>query len=191
MPEPDLNKLMTFYTSSALREWLESHHLVEKELWIKVFKKESKVPSVTWDDLVIEALCFGWIDGIKKSLDDTAYIQRITPRKTKSSWSKRNRDHVERLIKEGRMTEAGMVQVRAAQEDGRWENAYAVREMTVPDDFIEALSHEPSAKHFFEGLTKSSRYVIAHGLLSAKKPETRQKRFDKYRDMMIKGEKPN
>ena len=102
---------------------------------MKIFKKQSAVTSVTWDEVVIEALCWGWIDGVKKSLDEQAYLQRITPRKARSSWSKRNRAHVERLIEEGRMQEPGLVHVRAAEADGRWENAYAVREMTVPERF--------------------------------------------------------
>ena len=190
MPEPNLTNILAFETSSDLARWLEVNHDIESELWIKVFKKSANVSSVTWDDVVVEALCWGWIDGIKKSLDESAYLQRITPRKAKSSWSKRNRQHVERLIKEGRMHEAGMLHVRAAQADGRWENAYAVSEMQVPDDFIKALESLPKAKEFFDKLTKSNRYVIAHGLLSAKKPETRQKRFDQYLDMMIQEIKP-
>ena len=190
MPEPNLTNILAFETSSDLARWLEVNHDIESELWIKVFKKSANVSSVTWDDVVVEALCWGWIDGIKKSLDESAYLQRITPRKAKSSWSKRNRQHVERLIKEGRMREAGMLHVRSAQADGRWENAYAVSEMQVPDDFIKALESLPKAKQFFDKLTKSNRYVIAHGLLSAKKPETRQKRFDQYLDMMIQEIKP-
>jgi len=190
MPEPNLTNILAFETSSDLARWLEVNHDIESELWIKVFKKSANVSSVTWDDVVVEALCWGWIDGIKKSLDESAYLQRITPRKAKSSWSKRNRQHVERLIKEGRMHEAGMLHVRSAQADGRWENAYAVSEMQVPDDFIKALESLPKGKQFFDKLTKSNRYVIAHGLLSAKKPETRQKRFDQYLDMMIQEIKP-
>lgn len=190
MPEPDPTKILAFESSKSLCDWLEVNHANKSELWVQIFKKNSKISSVSWDDVVIEALCWGWIDGIKKSLDDESYLQRITPRKLNSSWSKRNRSHVERLITEGRMKEAGMIQVQAAKADGRWENAYSVSEMTVPDDFIKALEHQPSAKQFFEGLTKSNRYVIAHGLLSAKRPETRQKRFDKFLDMMIEGKKP-
>ncbi|WP_336510880.1 YdeI/OmpD-associated family protein [Aliamphritea spongicola] len=157
---------------------------------MKIFKKQSGIASVTWDDVVVEALCWGWIDGVKKSIDDQAYVQRITPRKPRSSWSKRNRAHVERLISEGRMTAPGMVQVRAAQADGRWENAYTASEMEVPADFIEALASQPEAKAFYKTLTKSARYVIAHGLISAKKPETRQRRFTKFMDALGRGKKP-
>jgi len=146
--------------------------------------------SVTWDDVVIESLCWGWIDGIKKSFDDQAYLQRVTPRKARSNWSKRNTEHVERLITDGRMTEPGLVHVRAAKADGRWENAYTVSEMEVPADFLAALERKPKAKQHFETLTKSSRSVIAYGLTSAKKPETRQRRFEKFIDMLARKEKP-
>ena len=190
MPQPDIKDIQSFESAADLAGWLKVNHRTETELWIKIYKKDSNVKSVTWDDVVVESLCWGWIDGIKKSLDKDAYLQRITPRKAKSSWSKRNRQHVERLISQGRMTQAGMVHVKAAQVDGRWENAYAVSEMQVPDDFIKALDAQPKAKQFFESLNKSNRYVIAHGLLDAKKPETRQRRFEKFMDMMVQGIKP-
>ena len=149
MPEPNPERINSFENSVELGQWLKQNHAIESELWVKVFKKSSKIPSVTWDDIVVEALCWGWIDGIKKSIDDKAYFQRITPRKTRSNWSKRNRKHVENLIKEGRMTEQGLVHVRAAKADGRWENANSVSEMKVPEDFLEALKNKPDAKVFF------------------------------------------
>ena len=181
---------MTFVTPGDLARWLEVNHATESELWVKIFKIKTGIPSVTWDDVVVEALCWGWIDGIKKSIDAQAYLQRITPRKARSNWSKRNREHAERLIDEGRMTEAGLVHIRAAKEDGRWENAYVASEMAVPADFLAALESQPQAKQFYETLNKSSRYVIAYGLESAKKPETRQKRFAKFMDMMVHGVNP-
>lgn len=190
MPEPDPTKIMPFASPKDFGDWLKTNHATESELWIKIFKIKAGVPSVTWEDVVIEALCWGWIDGIKKSIDDQAYLQRVTPRKARSSWSKRNREHVERLISEGRMTEPGLVHVRAAKADGRWENAYVVSEMKVPADFLAALDDKPKAKLFFETLTKSSCYVIAHGLTSAKKPETRQRRFTKFIDMLSNEVKP-
>lgn len=190
MPEANPQKTLTFSTASDLADWLNANHAVESELWIKIFKKQSGVLSVTWDDVVVECLCWGWIDGVKKSIDDQAYRQRITPRKARSIWSKRNRDHVERLISEGRMEESGLAHVRAAKADGRWENAYSVSEMEVPDDFLAALEDELKAKRFFETLNKSNRYVIAYGLLSAKKSETREKRFTKYMEALLQGKKP-
>ncbi|ACJ30720.1 Conserved hypothetical protein [Shewanella piezotolerans WP3] len=190
MPEPELSKIMSFETGQKLAEWLTENHATETELWIKIYKKGSKVQSVTWNDVVVEVLCWGWIDGIKKSIDEHAYLQRITPRKARSNWSKRNTEHVERLLSEGRMRESGLAHVNAAKADGRWENAYRVREMEVPADFLAQLESQPLVKQFFETLSKSSRYVIAHGLTSAKKPETRQRRITKYMTMLINKEKP-
>lgn len=190
MPEPDPAKFITFAQPEDLADWLSSHHSREKELWVKIFKKGTGIPSVTWDDVVIESLCWGWIDGIKKSLGAEAYIQRITPRKAKSNWSKRNREHCERMIREGRMMTSGLVHVQAAKADGRWENAYSVSEMAVPDDFLGALKDHATAKQFFQTLNKSSRYVIAHGLISAKKPETRLRRFEKFIGMLAREEDP-
>ena len=183
--------MMTFKSPTELSNWLQANHATESELLIKMFKKGSGIASVNWDEVVIESLCWGWIDGVKKSLDDQAYLQRITPRKARSNWSKRNTEHVERLIIEGRMKEPGLVHVRAAKEDGRWKNAYTTSEMKVPDDFLAALESMPKAKEFYETLTKSSRNVIAYGLESAKKPETRQRRFNTFMDKLIRKEKPD
>jgi len=190
MPEANPEKIKSFSSPEDLGRWLKINHGIETELWVKIFKKNTGIPSVSWDDVVIEILCWGWIDGIKKSIDDQAYLQRVTPRKAGSNWSKRNREHVERLIKEGRMTESGIVHVRAAKADGRWQNAYVASEMKVPADFILALESEPKAKLFYETLTKTNRYVIAYGLTSPKKAETRQRRFVKFMDMLIRQEKP-
>ena len=190
MPEADLVRIMSFVSPKDLSEWLKVNHAAESELWIKIFKKNTGIQSVTWNDVVIEVLCWGWIDGIKKSIDDQAYLQRITPRKSRSSWSKRNTKHVERLISEDRMEEPGLVHVRTAKSDGRWENAYIVSEMEVPEDFLAALVNQPGLKMFFETLNKSSRYVIAYGLTSAKKAETRHVRFTKYMTMLAQGQKP-
>jgi uncharacterized protein YdeI (YjbR/CyaY-like superfamily) len=190
MPVPDPSRSMTFATSKELAHWLKVHHATESELWVKIYKKNTGIQSVIWDDVVIEALCWGWIDGIKKSIDDLTYLQRITPRKARSNWSKRNTEHAERLIRDGRMMVSGLVHVRAAKADGRWDNAYVVSEMKVPADFLAALENKPNVKQFFEALNKSSRYAIAHGLTSAKKPETRQRRFAKFMNMLIREEKP-
>jgi len=190
MLKSDTSKIMTFKSPKDLSKWLQANHALESELWVKIFKKGSGVPSVSWNELVIETLCWGWIDGIKKSLDDQAYLQRITPRKLRSNWSKKNTEHIERLILEGRLEEPGLVHVCAAKADGRWENAYSASEMKVPADFLADLDNWPKAKQFYETLTKSNRYVIAYGLESAKKPETRQRRFKKFIDMLTHEEKP-
>lgn len=190
MPEHDPLKTMTFTTPKDLSEWLKANHATESELWVKIFKKNTGIKSVTWNDVVIEILCWGWIDGVKKSIDDQAYLQRITPRKARSCWSKRNTEHVERLISEDRMKESGLVHVRAAKADGRWENAYVASGLEVPADFLAALENQPRAKQFFETLNKSSRHVIAYGLTSAKKPETRERRFENFMSMLLLKEKP-
>lgn len=190
MPVPDPSRIMTFVRPKDLGHWLKVNYAIERELWVKIYKKNTGIQSVTWDDVVIEALCWGWIDGVKKSIDDQAYLQRITPRKARSNWSKRNTEHAERLISEGLMMESGLVHVSAAKADGRWENAYVVSEMEVPADFLAALEIEPNVKQFFDTLNKSSRYAIAYGLTSAKKPETRQRRFGKFMNMLVNEEKP-
>lgn len=192
MPEPTPAKTRSFSSPEKLGEWLKSNHGTEDELWIKVYKKGTGKPSVTWNDIVIESLCWGWIDGVRKSFDGDAYLQRITPRKNGSSWSKRNTEHVERLTKEGRMAEPGLAHVRAAKKDGRWEKAYApASEMEIPADFLEAIESRPKAKEFFDQLTKSNRYVIAYALATAKRPETRDRRFKKYLDIVERGVKPS
>ena len=190
MPEPNPARIATFSKSNDLAQWLTVNHASQSELWVKIFKKGTGIQSVTWDDVVIEALCWGWIDGIKKPLDNQAYLQRITPRTKNSKWSKRNTEHAERLIRDGRMQTAGLAEVHAAKADGRWDKAYVASEIEVPEDFLAALHHEPQVQQFYATLSKSSRYVIAYGLTSAKKAETRQRRFRKYMTMLSQGEKP-
>jgi len=190
MLESEQLSMMTFETPQDLAQWLKLNHNRKSELLIKVYKKNSGIPSVTWDDVVIEALCWGWIDGIKKSIDGQTYLQRITPRKVRSNWSKRNTQHAERLISENRMMESGFKHIRAAKADGRWENAYVVSELKVPIDFLAALENTPNAQAFYKSLNKSSRYAIAHGLISAKKSETRLRRFNKFMNMLVNKEKP-
>jgi uncharacterized protein YdeI (YjbR/CyaY-like superfamily) len=189
VPEPDQTRIQAFEDSTAFWEWLELNHASEPEVWVKMYKKASGQKTINWEEAVIEALCWGWIDSVKKSFDDQAYLQRFTPRRKGSNWSKRNREHVERLIAAGRMREPGLVHMRAAQADGRWAAAYAASEMTVPEDFLAALEKRPKAKAFFETLNKQNRYAIAYRLQTARKPETRQKRFEQFLAMLEKGEK--
>jgi uncharacterized protein YdeI (YjbR/CyaY-like superfamily) len=189
MPEPDITRIHAFEDAPAFWLWLAQNHDTEPELWLKIYKKGSGQKTIDWNGAVVEALCWGWIDGIKKSLDDEAYLQRFTPRRPNSNWSKRNREHVERLTAEGRMQEPGLIHVRAAQENGRWQTAYAPpSEMTMPEDFMAALAERPLAKAFFETLNRQNRYAIAYRLQTAKKPETRQKRFDSFLAMLEKEE---
>lgn len=190
MPEPDERRICAFEDAAAFGRWLAEHHATEPELYVKIYKKSSGQKTITWNEAVVEALCWGWIDSVKKSYDDRAYLQRFSPRRKGSNWSKRNREHVERLLDEGRMQEPGMVHVRAAQADGRWDAAYAPpSEMTVPDDFLAALEERPAAKAFFETLNRQNRYAIAYRLQTARKPETRQRRFETFLTMLENGEK--
>ncbi|WP_084882952.1 YdeI/OmpD-associated family protein [Vibrio sp. qd031] len=191
MPEVNTRLIMPFETSKQLFNWLQENHATHTELWIKIYKKHSVTVSITWDEAVVELLRWGWIDGVKKSLDEHSYLQRVTPRKTRSNWSKRNRDIAQQLINEQTMTDFGMVHVVAAKSDGRWENAYTASEMTVPNDFLSALNPFPRALDFYNSLTKSDRYVIAYGLTSAKKQETRARRFDKYLTQLKENKKPS
>ncbi len=190
MPEPTKKRMKPFRTPEKFREWLEANHASETELWVKIHKKASGLKTISWNEAVIEALCWGWIDGIKKSFDEKSYLQRFTPRRKGSHWSKRNCEHVENLVRDNRMDEAGLKHVRAAKEDGRWASAYAPpSEMEVPEDFIAAIDASPAAKDFFVTLNKANRYAIAYRLCTARKPETRQRRFDKLLQMLKKGEK--
>ncbi len=191
MLQPTRRTTKSFLTPEKLADWLEANHASESELWDKVFKKKTGKRSVTWSEIVMEALCWGWIDGIKKSIDDEAYLQRITPRQPRSIWSKRNHENALRLISEGRMRPSGMAEVEAAKADGRWENAYApASESEVPADFVKAVERNSKAKRFYQTLNNSSRFVITSGLTSAKKPETRERRFQEFIDMLVRGEEP-
>lgn len=177
MPEPQY-PYHAFSDSVELADWLMRYHQSETELWVRIFKKASGTPSVTWEDCVIECLRFGWIDGQKRPLDEISFLQRLTPRKAKSNWSIKNRDHVMRLLNEGRMLPADLLQVEAAKADGRWDNAYAgSATMVIPDDFLETLKDMPTASAFFQTLDKKNLFDIYYRLHSAKRAETRAKRM--------------
>ncbi len=168
----------SFDTSAQLEKWLESNHETEPEIWVRIFKKESGTPTVTWNDCVVAAIAWGWIDGQRKSFDDVSFLQRLTPRRAKSNWSKRNQEHAERLIAEGRMQPSGLTHIEAARKDGRWEKAYSgSSEMVIPDDFLTELRTNPDAKQFFDTLNRKNRYVIYYRLQTAKRSETRKKRI--------------
>jgi uncharacterized protein YdeI (YjbR/CyaY-like superfamily) len=181
---------LSFECSAELGDWLAEHHHGSTELWVRIFKVASGRRSVTWNDCVIEALRFGWIDGQKKPSDAVSYLQRLTPRKATSSWSAKNREHAMKLIAEGRMTSFGQAQVDAAKADGRWESAYAgSAEMVIPQDFLDALETLPAAKAFFETLDRKNLYPIYYRLHTAKRPETRARRMEKILDQLGRGER--
>jgi uncharacterized protein YdeI (YjbR/CyaY-like superfamily) len=190
MVDVDKSKIRAFETAGDFADWLEVHHETEAELWLKIYKKGTGLTSINWQEAVIEALCWGWIDGIKKSLDAQAFLQRFTPRRKGSNWSQRNREHVERLLQEGRMKEPGLVHVRAAQANGAWDAAYAPSsELLMPADFITAVENNPKARVFYATLNKANLFAIATRLQTAKKPETRQNRFNKILLMLENNQK--
>lgn len=179
----------SFETPRELEEWLASNHQSRSELWVRIFKKGAGVPTVTWDDCVVAALSWGWIDGLKRSLDEVSFLQRLTPRRPRSNWSRRNCEIAERLIAEGRMQPSGLAHLKAARQDGRWETAYAgSAEMVLPDDFLAALDGIPTARQCFESLNRSNRYAIYYRLQSARRPETRQKRMTDILGKLARGE---
>jgi uncharacterized protein YdeI (YjbR/CyaY-like superfamily) len=182
--------ILSFKTASQWEKWLEKNHDTSAGTWLKIQKKDSGQPSLTYADALDAALCYGWIDGQKKSGDDHSWLQKFTPRSSKSGWSKKNTEHVERLTKAGRMKPAGLAAVKAAKSDGRWEAAYdSQRNSKIPEDFLEALGRDKKAQAFFESLNKTNLYSIVYRLQTAKKPETREKRMKAILEMMAKGKK--
>lgn len=187
---PTSENTLPFETPADLAAWLAKHHDGANELWVRIYKKGSGKRSVAWVDCVVEALAAGWIDGQKKPLDNDSYLQRLTPRRPNSSWSKKNCDHAERLMAEGRMTAAGQRHVDTAKSDGRWENAYSgSSEMTIPQDFLDALDKTPAAKAFFVTLDRKNLYPIYYRLHTAKRPETRAKRMKSMLEQLARGER--
>jgi uncharacterized protein YdeI (YjbR/CyaY-like superfamily) len=178
-----------FATPAAWEGWLEDNHAVSDGLWIKMAKKAAGVESVRYPEVVASALCFGWIDGRRQALDELFFLQRFTPRRSRSRWSRINRETAERLIADGRIRPAGLAEVRRAQADGRWEAAYdGQRRITVPDDLQRELDVRPKAKAFFAELSSQNRYAILYRLQDAKKPETRARRLAKFVAMLEAGE---
>jgi uncharacterized protein YdeI (YjbR/CyaY-like superfamily) len=183
-------KTLTFKSSQTFRDWLEKNHADCGGIWLKMFKKDSGKTSITYAEALDQALCFGWIDGQKKAHDENAWLQRFCPRRAKSAWSKLNTGHVQRLIKLGQMTQAGLEAVEAAKADGRWQAAYeSSRNATPPDDFLKLLCKDKKAKAFFATLNKANVYAIVYRLQTAKKPETRDRRMKMILKMLAKGER--
>ena len=178
-----------FSNAKAFEAWLKKHHATSDGLWLQIAKKGADQPSVTYAQAVEIALCWGWIDGLKKSLDDQYFLQRFTPRRARSIWSKINVDKVAALIEAGRMQPAGQAQVDAAKADGRWAKAYdGARTSTVPDDLQAALDANPKARQFFATINASNRYAILWRVQTAVKPQTRAKRIAQLLEMLARGE---
>jgi uncharacterized protein YdeI (YjbR/CyaY-like superfamily) len=178
------------FASAALWEaWLEDEHGRSAGVWLQIAKKDSGIASVTYAEALDAALCFGWIDGQKRGFDATWFLQRFTPRKPRSRWSKINTEHVARLTADGRMRPAGIAQVAAARADGRWAAAYeGQRTASVPDDLQAALDASPRAAAFFATLRGANRYAVLYRVQDAKRPETRARRIDRFVAMLARGE---
>jgi uncharacterized protein YdeI (YjbR/CyaY-like superfamily) len=181
--------IVLFTDRTAFREWLTAHHAAERGLWLRIAKAASSLQSVTYAEALDVALCFGWIDGQKRSYDAESFLQKFTPRQKRRPWSKRNREHVDRLCAAGEMHPAGLAAVAAAKADGRWDRAYdSPGAATVPDDLQAALDAHPKARAFFETLKGSNRYAILYRIQTAVKPETRARRIAEFVAMLERGE---
>lgn len=170
--------------------WLEKNHATSTGVWLKLARKASGIQSVTYDEALEVALCYGWIDGQRKSHDETSFLQRFTPRGPKSIWSKINTEKAQRLIESGRMKPAGLKAIESAKQDGRWDAAYAPQsKAAVPDDLQVELDRSAKAKAFFATLDSRNRYAILHRIHTAKKAETRAKRIEQFIRMLENKEK--
>ena len=189
MPAVKTDTPTLFRNARAFETWLKKHHATSDGLWLQIAKKGVEPPSVTYPEAVEIALCWGWIDGQKKGLDDQHYLQRFTPRRARSIWSKINVAKVATLIEAGRMQAPGHAQIEAAKADGRWAQAYdGARTSSVPDDLQAALDACPDAKAFFATLNASNRYAVTWRVQTAVKPETRARRIAQLVEMLARGE---
>ena len=183
---------IAFESAASWRAWLEKNHADPDGIWLKIARKASGIPSVTFDEALDVALCFGWIDGQQAKSDPSSpyYVQRFGPRRPRSRWSKRNTERVERLIAEGNMAPAGLQEVERAKADGRWDVAYASpKDAKVPPDFQKRLDENERAREFFATLSSSNRYAILFRIEEAKRPETRARRIEKFIAMLERHEK--
>ena len=187
MPRDDL-PILEFADGTAWHGWLDEQHGSPPGAWLKIAKKGSGQATLTYAEALEEALCYGWIDGQKAPHDDRYWLQRFTPRGPRSKWSEINRGRVTNLIEQGRMKPAGIAQVEAAKQDGRWEAAYSPQSTaTVPEDFQRALDENPAANDFFKTLRGVRRYAFLYRISDAKRPETRARRISEYVAMLAEG----
>lgn len=185
----DPKRIKAFASEQAFETWLAKHHDKDSELWLQLYKKDSGVATVTRDEAVDVALCWGWIDGLRKSYDERSFLQRFSPRKANSLWSDINRDKVARLIKAKRMTAHGLIHVDAAKANGRWAAAYkGASAMTMPDDLMRAIEADKKALAMYEKLDKQNRYALAFRLGNLKTAEGREKKIATFVQMLKRGE---
>jgi uncharacterized protein YdeI (YjbR/CyaY-like superfamily) len=189
---PDPKKIRAFKSEAAFENWLSTHHNRDTELWLKIHKKASGLPTVTYAEALDVALCWGWIDGIRKSFDETSFLQRFTPRGKKSIWSQVNQGHVARLTKAGRMTAHGQHHIDAAKADGRWDGAYApIRKAshdTMPEDLLAAINASPKARRTFKTLSRTNLFALAFRTNNMKTPAGRARKIAALVAMLERGE---
>ncbi|MEH0420314.1 YdeI/OmpD-associated family protein [Streptomyces sp. B21-083] len=182
---------VVFESAEAFEAWLSENHTASPGIWLKLRKKGPGIIALDYAQALDVALCYGWIDGQKAAFDDEWWLQRFTPRRPRSRWSKVNCGKVAVLIEQGRMRPQGLAEIDRAKADGRWEAAYdSPRTATVPDDLAAALKADPAAAASFETLDRQTRYSILYRVQDAKKAETRARRIQTYVEMLAKGEKP-
>ncbi len=187
--KPDL-PIIPFASRYAWEAWLEEHHTTSDGLWLKIAKQGSGLETVSYAQALEVALCYGWIDGQKASFDDHYWLQRFTPRRARSKWSKVNRQKATELIEKGEMKPAGLKEVERAKADGRWDAAYAAQSTaTVPDDLRRELDKNDIAREFFAKLDSRNRYAILYQIQDAKRPQTRARRIEKYVAMLSEQKK--
>jgi uncharacterized protein YdeI (YjbR/CyaY-like superfamily) len=185
----DPAKVHEFADAEAFYAWLRKHHDRENEVWIKIHKVGSGLKSITPKEAIDVVLCWGWIDAIRKGLDDRSFLQRYTPRGKKSVWSQINVDNVARLVGEGRMTEHGLAHVESAKSDGRWDRAYGNgKNMKIPDDLQAAIDAEPAAKAMLAKLTAQNRFALAFRVHNMKTEAGRRKKIASFVEMLKNGE---
>jgi uncharacterized protein YdeI (YjbR/CyaY-like superfamily) len=187
--DPASFDIVAFRSPRPWAQWLAANHDRRDGVWLRFFKKASNIPSVSYADALEEALCYGWIDGQVKKYDTHSYLQKFTPRRKRSVWSKLNVARAKRLIEAGRMKPAGLREVDQARDDGRWEDAYdSPSRSSVPDDLQTALSKNKKARAFFDTLNKTNRYAITWRLQTARTPETRGRRLKAIVAMLARGQ---
>jgi uncharacterized protein YdeI (YjbR/CyaY-like superfamily) len=189
---PDARKIKTFRTEAAFEAWLGTHHARETEIWLRIYKKGSGKPTVTTAQALDVVLCWGWIDGIRKAFDDESFLQRYTPRRSRSIWSQINREHVRRLTAAGRMRPPGQEQIDAAKADGRWDAAYApmraTTAATIPDDLRAAIDANPRARKTFGKLGRQNLFALAFRTNNMKTPAGRARKIAALVAMLARGD---
>jgi len=182
----------TFYPTSraAWRAWLQENHNSSRAVWLICYKKKANKPTITWEESVEEALCFGWIDSIRKTIDEEKFIQFYSKRKPNGTWSKINKDKIIQLIDKKLMTEAGFASIEKAKQNGSWTILDEVEALIIPDDLEEAFIQNPNSKEFYLSLSKSTRKAILQWIVLAKQPETRIKRINELVERASQNLKP-